>query len=104
MLDRIYRTITSLKLTVTLLALGVVLLLFGQLLTDVFSTESLLHLRNDETRNFSEASRQYELVIVDTTDATTDKVVAIPERRLLKSGDISHPEMPFTVRVKTFYP
>ena len=92
------------KYGIIMIHLGVVLLLIGQLLTDAFSTESLLHLRNGETKTYSEASRQYELVVVDTTDPATDKVMAIPERRLLKAGDIQHPEMPFTVRVKTFYP
>jgi hypothetical protein len=92
------------KYGIVMIHVGVVLLLVGQLLTDVLSSESSLHLRNGETKNYSEASRQYELVVVDTTDAVTDKVVAIPEHRLLKDGDIAHPEMPFTVRVKTFYP
>jgi ResB-like family len=92
------------KYGIAMIHLGVVLLLFGQLLTDVFSRESMLHLRNGETKNYSEASRQYELAVVDTTDADTDKVVAIPEARLLRRGDITHPAMPFTVRVQTFYP
>jgi hypothetical protein len=91
------------KYGIAMIHLGVVLLLVGQLLTDLLSTESLLHLRNGETKNYSEASSRFELAVVDTTDATTDKVVAIPSSRLLQHGDISHSEMPFTIRVKTFY-
>ena len=91
------------KYGIALTHLGVVLLLFGQLLTDVLSRESMMHLRNGDTKNYSEASRQYELAVVDTTDAKTDKVVAIPERRLLRRGDIRHSEMPFTVRIQAFY-
>ena len=41
--------------------------------------------------------------MIDTTDADTDKVVAIPEHRLLKHRDIAHPELPFTVRVQKFF-
>src|SRR5213078_1239530 len=57
------------KFGIAMIHLGVVLLLCGQLLTDVLSSESLMHLRNGDTKNYSEASRQYELAIVDTTDA-----------------------------------
>jgi len=91
------------KYGIIMIHLGVVLLLFGQLLTDLLSRESVMHLRNGETKNYSEASRQYELAVVDTTEAATEKVVAIPVSRLHQRADIRHPELPFTVRVKTFY-
>jgi hypothetical protein len=92
------------KIGIVLIHLGVVLLLFGQLLTDVLSTESLLHLRNGQSKNYSESSSRFELAIIDTTEAATDKVVAIPGSWLLDGGDISNPALPFRVRVKTFYP
>ncbi len=91
------------KLGIAMIHLGVVMLLVGQLLTDVFSTESLLHLRNGETKNYSEAPRQFELAVVDTTEPATDKVVAISTRRLLKGGDIQPAALPFTIRVRRFY-
>ena len=92
------------KYGIVMIHLGVVLLLSGQLLTDMLSTESMMHLRNGDTKNYSEASRQYELAVTDTTDADSDKVVAIPEHRLLQHKDINHPAMPFTIRVHAFYP
>ncbi len=91
------------KYGIVMIHLGVVLLLAGQLLTDVLSTESMMHLRHGDTKNYSEASREHELAIVDTTDAETDKVITIPVSRLLRGGDLSHREMPFTIRVRTFY-
>ena len=91
------------KIGIVMIHLGVVLLLVGQLLTDLLSTESSMHIRNGGTKNYSEADRQFELAVVDTTDAASDKVVAIPEHLLLKQGDIHDSELPFTVRVKTFY-
>jgi hypothetical protein len=91
------------KIGIVMIHLGVVLLLVGQLLTDVLSTESLLHLRNGETKNYSEASRQFELAIVDTTEPATDKVVAIATRRLLKGDDIRRAGLPFTIRIRKFY-
>jgi hypothetical protein len=91
------------KIGIVLIHLGVVLLLVGQLLTDVLSSESMLHLRNGETKNYSEAASRFDLAIIDTTDPKVDKVVAIPESQLLESRDIRHPAMPFTVRVERFY-
>lgn len=92
------------KIGIAIIHLGIVLLLLGQLLTDLLSVESSMHIRNGGTANYSEAGMSYELAIVDTSDAATDKVVAIPGGRLEKSGDITHPAMPFTVRVKKFLP
>ncbi len=83
--------------------IGVGLLLIGQLLTDVFSTESMLHLRNGETKNYSEASSHFELAVVDKTEATTDRVIAIPQDRLQRQEEIRHVDLPFSLRVHTFY-
>jgi hypothetical protein len=91
------------KIGIVLIHLGVVLLLVGQLLTDVLSRESSMHLRNGETKNYSEADRSFELAVVDTTDSDSDKVVAIPDRMLATRAEIKHRELPFAVRVKTFY-
>jgi hypothetical protein len=83
--------------------LGIVLLLLGQLLTDVFSTESVLHLRNGETKNYTEMSSHFELAVTDTTDAATDRVVAIPAHLLASREEIQDAALPFTVRVPTYY-
>ncbi len=91
------------KVGIIMIHAGVVLLLAGQFLTDFLSTESTMHIREGSSANYSEAVRSYELAVVDTTDPASDKVVAIPERLLLKQGDVTHPELPFTVRVKSFY-
>src|SRR5690349_5147900 len=91
------------KYGIVMIHLGVVLLLLGQLLTDVLSTESMLHMRNGETKNYSEASSHYELAVIDTTEAATDKVVAIPASRLMQRGDITHPDLPFSLRVSPYY-
>ena len=82
---------------------GLILLLLGQLLTDRLSTESTLHLRNGESKNYSESDRVSELTVVDTTDADADTVVAIPQRVLMRYKEIQMPQLPFTVRVKNFF-
>jgi hypothetical protein len=91
------------KVGIVLIHFGVVLLLLGQMLTDFLAVESNLHLRIGETKNYTEADRAFELVVMDTTDLDSDKVVAIPCSLLVRRGEVSDPEMPFTLRVKTFY-
>jgi hypothetical protein len=92
------------KIGIMLIHLGVVLLLVGQMLTDFLSRESNLHLRIGQTKNYSEAERAFELAVLDTTDKDSDKVVAIPSSLLVRRGGAADPEMPFRVRLKTFYP
>jgi len=91
------------KIGIMLIHLGIVLLLLGQMLTDFLSRESALHLRIGQTKNYSEAERAFELAVVDTSGKDSDKVVAIPCSLLVRRGDVSNPEMPFGVRLKTFY-
>jgi ResB-like family len=91
------------KIGVMMIHAGVVLLLAGQFLTDFLSTESTMHLRNGETRNYSEADRTFELAIIDATDAGSDKVVAIPGQLLAQRGEINVPGLPFKLHVKQYY-
>ncbi len=92
------------KIGIAFIHLGIVLLLIGQVLTDVLSVESSLHLRHGDTKSYSEAVGRYELAIIDTTDEASDQVVAVPASLLLQQRDIRHAAMPFTVSIPTFHP
>lgn len=93
---------TRKKAGIWMVHFGLMLLLLGQLLTDMLSRETMLHLREGQTKNYSESPRQRELAIVDATDPDLDTVVAIPQNVLMRQKDLQHPELPFTVRVKAF--
>lgn len=82
---------------------GLVLLIAGQFLTDILAKESMLHLRDGESKNYSESSDRFELAIVDTTDANTNQVVTIADHRLERGGEIRHPDLPFGVRVHAYH-
>jgi hypothetical protein len=97
-------SLTRKKTGIWLIHFGLILLLLGQLATDLLSRESFLHLREGQSKNYSESDRQFELAIIDTSDAQSDKVVAIPEGLLMRQKEIGHPELPFTVRVHDFLP
>lgn len=94
---------SSQKAGIWLIHSGLILLLLGQLLTDVLSKESSLHLREGDTKNYSVSERDPELAIIDVSDAQTDTVVAIPQSLLLSQGEVRHPQLPFTIRVQHFY-
>src|SRR4051812_28877488 len=87
-------TWTRKKIGIWMVHTGVILLLLGQLLTDVLSRESSLRLREGQAKNFSETERECELAVIDATDPDTDKVVAIPQAMLAQQKEIRHPEMP----------
>src|SRR5215469_11864575 len=94
---------TRAKAGIWMVHVGLILLLLGQLGTDLLSRESSLHLREGEAKNYSEADRQAELAIIDISDPDTDKVVAIPQALLMHKSEIRHEALPFAVRVKKFY-
>src|SRR3974390_3553565 len=91
------------KVGIWMVHVGLILLLLGQLLTDMLSRERMLHLREGDAKNYSESGRYCELAVVDTTDSDSDKVIAIPQSRLIPQREIRHPEMPFVLRVKEFF-
>src|SRR5215469_2436285 len=91
------------KIGIMLIHVGIVLLLVGQMLTDALSQESALHLRIGQTKNYSEAQRDYELAVTDTTDKNAENVVAIPTTLLARQGEVVDPPLPFDVHVKTFF-
>ncbi|MBI3876154.1 MAG: ResB protein required for cytochrome C biosynthesis, partial [Verrucomicrobia bacterium] len=83
---------------------GVILLLLGQLLTDVLSSESAMKIYLNETKSYSEDFHRNELVVLDQSDASSDEVVSIPEPWLAKGGEIHHEKLPVTLRVKNYWP
>lgn len=91
------------KIGIMLIHLGVVMLLVGQMMTDALSRESALHLRIGQTKDYSEAQREYELAITDTTDRKSESVVAIPATLLAGTGEAARSALPFEVRAKAYY-
>jgi len=95
---------TRRKIGIFMVHAGLILLLVGQLVTDLFSVESQMRLTEGESSNYSESAMASELVIIDTSGTNVDRVISIPESRLLRKETVRHPELPFAVRVKEFFP
>lgn len=95
---------TRKKSGIFLTHVGVVMLLLGQLLTDVLSTESALRFAEGESKNYSEDFHANELAFIDGSDPDQDRVVAIPEQLLKQKGEVRHEKLPFTVQVLEYWP
>jgi len=80
--------------------LGVILLLLGQLGTDMLSTESSMRLEEGETRNYSEDFHVNELAFVNQSLPNDFEVVDIPESHLAGKGELRHASLPFTVKIQ----
>jgi hypothetical protein len=96
--------LTTKKLGIHLTHLGVILLLVGQLTTDLFSRETQLRFAEGESKVWSEDSMDYELAFATDLDADKEQVVAIPQSIVARGGEINHEKLPFTVKVKSYWP
>lgn len=95
---------TKKKAGIILIHAGLILLLVGQFLTEVFQKESSMRLTEGEAKNYSETYQRSELVFVDTSDKDHDKVISVPQSLVAKKGEFALPELPLTVRVKDYWP
>jgi hypothetical protein len=95
----IYRfQLTTKKIGIQLAHVGVILLLVGQLATDMLAREMQMRFSEGETKHYSESATDYELIFVNG-----DQVTAIPERLLRQGDELKIQGLPFTVRVKSFW-
>ena len=82
------------KLGIQLAHAGIIVLLVGQLSTDLLSHELQMHFAEGETRKYSDSATEYELIFLSGNEVTS-----IPERRRSVGSQISVPSLPFTIRV-----
>src|SRR2546430_226085 len=80
----IYRfQLTTKKIGIQLAHAGVILLLVGQLATDMLAREMQMRFSEGETKNYSESATDYELIFV-----CGDQATAIPEKLLERGGEL----------------
>ena len=96
--------LTKKKIGIFLIHGGLILLLVGQLSTDLLSTESAMRLREGESKNYSEDFHANELVVIDKSVDSEDRVVSIPERIVAEQKEIRHASLPFTLNIRDYWP
>jgi len=92
------------KSGIALIHTGVVLLLVGQLVTQLVQEDSYMWLNEGGSSNFLESFHDDELVITDRTEQHMDAVVSLPASLLKRSGKLRHPKLPFQIEVRSFFP
>ena len=99
----IYRfQFTVKKLGIQIAHSGVILLLVGQLATDMFARESQIRFAEGETKTYAESSQYYELAFTVDAGADAEQVITIPQSLLVPGREIQDSHLPFTLRVKSF--
>jgi hypothetical protein len=92
------------KIGIHLTHLGIIILLVGQLATDMMQVESRMSFAEGQTAGYIERHREVELVFASDAGEGKEEVVSIPQELVAKGGEITHPKLPFTVRVKDYAP
>jgi hypothetical protein len=94
------------KIGVDLIHFGIVILLVGQLATDMLAEESYMAIKEGDTAHYSQNGMGTELVIASDIegDAKNENVVAIPEGLMVKkdaanSETLRHDKLPFDIRM-----
>jgi hypothetical protein len=77
---------------------GVIVLLVGQLATDMLARELQMEFSENESRNYSQSATDFELAIVNGTEITT-----ISAKALNPGAELKISNLPFTIRVKAFW-
>lgn len=84
---------------------GVILLLVGQLATDMLARESRMTFSEGEWRNYTEDFAAYELAVIsDAPGANMSEVVAIPQSLLHPGQVLRHERLPFVLKVNQWFP
>ncbi|HTR42993.1 MAG TPA: cytochrome c biogenesis protein ResB [Pseudomonadales bacterium] len=91
------------KIGIQLAHAGVILLLVGQLVTDMFAHETQMHFFVGQSRSYSESPQYYELIFETPTGSNTEQVVSIPAAWLARGGVIQHTNLPFTIQAKQYW-
>ena len=82
---------------------GIILLLIGQLATDMFATESHMRLVEGRPKSYSDSSQKNELAITILGDKTNDTVVAFPEALVAQKGELKNDALPFRIRIIDYF-
>ncbi len=88
---------------IVLLHAGIMLLMFSELLVGTLAVEGQMHIREGETVDFVQDIRTLELAVVDPTDDEQDRVVVVPQSRLVEGATIRDPLLPFDLKVVKYF-
>jgi hypothetical protein len=83
------------KAGIVLLHAGVVILMMSELFTSVLAEEGTMTIFEGQRVNFVEDNRKAELAIIESSGASSDNVVVVPETLLRQGGTLRLEGLPF---------
>ncbi|MGB8170629.1 MAG: cytochrome c biogenesis protein ResB [Chthoniobacteraceae bacterium] len=92
------------KVGIHLTHAGIVILLVGQLATDMLQVESRMSFFEGQKAAYVEHHREVELAVATDAADGKEEVVSIPQEIVAKGGEMAAPKLPFTIRVKEYGP
>ena len=92
------------KTPILIIHAGLMILLLSELMTGLFARETQMTLDEGQAAVFTEAPREAELVIMDTSHQEFDEVWSVPESRLRSGALVENDSLPFAIRVHQFFP
>jgi ABC-type transport system involved in cytochrome c biogenesis permease subunit len=95
---------TRKKAGIALIHVGLALFVIGEFATGMLAEESHLSVEEGRSKNWSESPRADELVVVDVSEPETETVYSIRDRALREGRRFAHPQWPFSLRVRRFFP
>ena len=100
----IYRfKLTPKKIGIQLAHSGVILLLVGQLLTDMLAHETQIWLTEGQPTSYSFSAQNFELAFTTDGGASTEQVIAVPTKLLVRQRELKNENLPFTIRLKSYW-
>jgi hypothetical protein len=84
---------------ILLIHAGVVVMMFGELITGVFAVESHMSIVEGQSTDFLERYDRPELAVVELAELKKDRVTVVPTAMLRRGGLIQHADLPFDVDV-----
>jgi hypothetical protein len=85
-----------------LLHAGILFLMVGEFMTALYAVEATMTIREGETVNYIDHSRQLEVAFTETTNPDFDTVTVLPQRMLREGETIAHGALPFDVKVHRY--
>jgi hypothetical protein len=82
-----------------LLHAGFLFLMVGEFMTAMYAVEARMTIKEGETVNYIDHSRQIELAFTDGSDPAFDRVTVVPGRKLKSGAVISRSDLPFDIRI-----
>jgi hypothetical protein len=95
------------RVGIVLIHVSLILLIVGEGVTRVMAVEASMPIYEGESIDWVMDMRTTELAVIDSSDPQRDRVTVVPESKLidafLSDELITHPDLPFDVRVDAFY-